>query len=401
MTIRNLTIFAAVFILCACTQERMSSTQQKSTMLDQTGVMSGSSSTGETSGQVVQTPASSGSVVQTTGTSSTISGSVPIDLVCSDDGSHSSTNFQAAVAAQDSIEIEVNGSVCSTDPATITKLFESSAATRAIALSAVQQICPSVVPASGAVTLSFLINGKVQSSASSAAPASCGHGKNCQSGPQSLTILWAQRTASGNNPKSGTDLIDTLTSGVNKYCTETSSPLVIRLPQNPQAPQALNLSPQHSVLFDLLGSNNAHQKVLINWFTNLDYRLLALPNQNGEVRGIDQLFGNNTTGPDGETAANGYAALAKYDVNQDGRIDRHDPMFAQLRVWLDSNYDGVAQNSELVSLDSVGISYIDLDYSRSHPETDAYGNQIKMKSVAGLADQSMALVFDLWFAYSP
>lgn len=58
------------------------------------------------------------------------------------------------------------------------------------------------------------------------------------------------------------------------------------------------------------------------FFPNQDYALLTLPDSQGRIAGIDQLFGDNTFGPDGAFAANGYAALAKYDgKTSDGRLD--------------------------------------------------------------------------------
>jgi hypothetical protein len=137
--------------------------------------------------------------------------------------------------------------------------------------------------------------------------------------------------------------------------------------------------------------------------------LLALPDENGQVTSIDQLFGNSTVGPDGRFADNGYQALAKYDgttadgyfqvAEADGFIDSRDPVYRRLRVWVDENLDGVAQASELIPLHRERIAAIDLDYSSDYAETDVYGNQTMMKSVVRHFDGSLDLIFDLWFAY--
>jgi hypothetical protein len=127
--------------------------------------------------------------------------------------------------------------------------------------------------------------------------------------------------------------------------------------------------------------------------------MLALPNKNQMVQGIDELFGNFTTGPDGKFAANGYAALAKYDANHDGKIDKKDPVFNQLRLWQDTNRDGIGQAGELESLVKFDVDYIDLDYSTKFAETDQWGNQTLMKSVVRYNSGAMDLIFDLWFAY--
>ena len=146
-----------------------------------------------------------------------------------------------------------------------------------------------------------------------------------------------------------------------------------------------------------------------------NYQFLALPNKFGRVDGIDELFGNHTLGPDHvegteeEYAANGYAALAKYDANGDGFIDAQDPIFAKLRLWSDRNQDGVGTPSELNSLASFGIKRLDLHFvndgdqaSKSKPpEMDDAGNAAKMKSVFEYTDPTKApgLMFDLWFSY--
>ncbi|MNL32723.1 hypothetical protein D3C87_1545940 [compost metagenome] len=111
------------------------------------------------------------------------------------------------------------------------------------------------------------------------------------------------------------------------------------------------------------------------------------------------MFGNNTRGPDGRYARHGYAALAKYDIDEDGYISNHDPVYSELRLWRDGNLDGIAQASELYSLDEKQIELIDLHFSNRFKETDAYGNKTLMKSVVKTTDGELHLMFDLWFRY--
>ena len=125
--------------------------------------------------------------------------------------------------------------------------------------------------------------------------------------------------------------------------------------------------------------------------------LLTLPNSSGQVLSIHELFGNNAVGPDGKRARNGFAALAKYDVNHDGRIDSSDPVFAQLRLWSDVNGDGVAQADELFTLDSFGITQINLNQIQNFKESDSYGNRATNLSTLILKGQPRS-IFDLWFA---
>lgn len=187
-------------------------------------------------------------------------------------------------------------------------------------------------------------------------------------------------------------------------CDENSSPLFVDMRDLYQETGSFKLSaPSQGVLFDLLGQNSepiAHTPVRISWFTTEGMGLIALPDANGEVRGIDQLFGDNTLGPDGEFASHGYAALAKHDANGDGVITEADPVFSELRLWFDEDHDGSANPNELVSLDDAGLIAIDLNFDGNFSERDQHGNEIKYKSVVQLKDGSLRLMFDVWFKYS-
>jgi hypothetical protein len=124
---------------------------------------------------------------------------------------------------------------------------------------------------------------------------------------------------------------------------------------------------------------------------------LALPDAEGKVRGIDQLFGNNTKGPEGKFAENDYDALAKHDANGDQVIDANDRTYGQLRVWQDPNLDGVADSRELQSLSAIGLKSIDLRHDDRFYERDQYGNEVKYKLAAKTYAGEMKLVFDVSF----
>jgi hypothetical protein len=92
-------------------------------------------------------------------------------------------------------------------------------------------------------------------------------------------------------------------------------------------------------------------------------------NGNGKIDDFTELFGNFTFQPTSRNP-NGFAALAVFDQpssggNGNGRIDPGDAVFDRLRLWIDSDHDGVSEPGELHTLREVGISWIDLKYYRS------------------------------------
>lgn len=119
-------------------------------------------------------------------------------------------------------------------------------------------------------------------------------------------------------------------------CSGTASPLVLQLPPPGVSPEPLALSSIESgVRYDILGENafpTAHEKLPISWLvqgSRTHNYFLTLPAENGQVNGIDELFGDNTKGPDGTFAANGYEALRKFDGNRGNLPRSTNTMFAR------------------------------------------------------------------------
>lgn len=191
-------------------------------------------------------------------------------------------------------------------------------------------------------------------------------------------------------------------------CDYRATPLVIDTGLDPSQSKGIQLSaPLDGVKFNILGERGGNRLNQISWVHNPNFMFLVKPNAQGKITGINELFGDNTRGPDGKFADNGFAALAKWDglsasgtrrvSRPDSYIDRRDPIFAHLKLWSDVNKDGVAQMAELYRLDEVGIEVIDLNYDARYLEEDKYGNQIKYKSVVKYLDGRLRLIFDIWF----
>jgi hypothetical protein len=142
---------------------------------------------------------------------------------------------------------------------------------------------------------------------------------------------------------------------------------------------------QNGVNFDIKASGTPVQ---VSWTApNSDDSWLALDTDgNGTIDSGRELFGNLTpqTKPSPGVAANGFLALAEYDKtvnggNEDDQITAQDSIFSSLRLWQDTNHNGISEPSELKTLNQLGLAQIELRYKESK-RTDQYGNKFKYRA---------------------
>ncbi|OTK24855.1 calcium-binding protein [Acinetobacter pittii] len=158
--------------------------------------------------------------------------------------------------------------------------------------------------------------------------------------------------------------IDPNSDGVKKY--HIYDPVVLDL--DGDGIETIAANKWAGVLFD---HDNDGIRTSTGWVGSDDGILVLDRNGDGVINDGSELFGDSVTLKDGSQATNGYAALAEFDSNGDGKVNAEDTNFEQLKVWRDLNQDGVSQTNELFGLTELGIQSLNLN----HTNTDtALGN---------------------------
>ncbi|MDD3597379.1 MAG: hypothetical protein PHE23_13230, partial [Sulfuricurvum sp.] len=126
--------------------------------------------------------------------------------------------------------------------------------------------------------------------------------------------------------------------------------------------ETLGVNATTHVVFDYDGDG---VKTGTGWIKGDDGFVVLDRNGNGTIDNGGELFGDQTL-VNGAKASDGFAALSAEDTNHNGKFDAGDTNFTNVRIWQDTNSDGISQAGELHTLSELGITSINLTSTTSN-----------------------------------
>ena len=166
------------------------------------------------------------------------------------------------------------------------------------------------------------------------------------------------------------------------------TPLILDLNDNGVMSQSID----SGVRFDLFATGT---QVATGWTDPGDGFLVLDRNHDGLINDGTELFGDSTFLANGKKANDGYQALADMDSNHDGFISNTDINFADLKVWTDTNSNGITDAGELLTLQDLGV--VSLDVNATPTSTKDNGNTLGLVSNYQTNDGNTHTLADVWF----
>ena len=128
------------------------------------------------------------------------------------------------------------------------------------------------------------------------------------------------------------------------------------------------------------------------WVKGNTAMLVYDKNGNNAIDNGSELFG------DQNGAKDGFKELAKYDSNNDGKIDSKDTIYKNLKLYRDLNGDGKMQANEFNTLQEMGIKSLSLECRDA--DDDVNGNSIVLRGSFEREDGTKGEMADAIFGYS-
>lgn len=171
-------------------------------------------------------------------------------------------------------------------------------------------------------------------------------------------------------------------------------PLILDLDGNGISTFALNSNDfKQNAFFDFDNDGISHAT---GWTT--DGFLVRDINKDGVINNGSEVFGDHTLKQDGTKAKHGFDALSDLDSNHDGKIDKQDLLFKELKVWQDSNKNGISEQQELKTLDEFNIDSLNLNYHE--PNQTLQGGRLSQLATYTKTDGSTHQMGDVDFNFS-
>ncbi|WGL98271.1 hypothetical protein QE177_14040 [Arsenophonus sp. aPb] len=175
------------------------------------------------------------------------------------------------------------------------------------------------------------------------------------------------------------------------------------------------------VSFDFAGKG---KKAQTGWVHPDDGLLVWDKDNDGVISSGEELFGEDSLLANGTKAKDGFSALAPFDNNLDGLIDKKDNLWSEIKIWQDKNTDGISQANELTAMESIGIKSIELnakqtnfydkngnfhqlmakvnwDNNKQTDITDVLFHQNNLNNYTSGLQQTLAQIIDAMVSFSP